>query len=98
MIIGEGLLPLDRAVAALTAGPGSVLGRGRGARRPSGVSERAEADLVVFDRAARWTVGPESLRTKGFCHPLAGRSLPGQVLLTIAGGRLAYRPDAAEIS
>jgi hypothetical protein len=30
------------------------------------------------------------LRTKGFGHPLAGRELPGEVLLTIASGKLAH--------
>ena len=39
---------------------------------------------------------PENLRTKGFGHPLAGRSLPGEVLLTIAAGRVAYEAQASD--
>jgi dihydroorotase len=54
------------------------------------------ADLVVFDRAERWTVGPETLRTRGSGHPLMGRALPGAILLTVAAGRLAYEaPEPA---
>jgi dihydroorotase len=52
---------------------------------------------VVFDRADRWEVTPESLLSKGKNSPLLGRELPGRVLLTIAAGRLAYEdPDAGD--
>ena len=91
--VDAGLLPLERVIEALTAGPSRVLGE-HGPRARGAVAEGSEADLVVFDRSARWTVAPGTLMTRGFGHPLGGRSLPGQVLLTIAGGRLAY--EAAE--
>ena len=84
--VDAGILPLSRLIAALTTGPAGVL---RGAPQP-GFTIGAPADLVVFDRAERWTVGPDSLRTRGWGNPLAGRSLPGVVLLTVAGGRLAH--------
>ena len=98
--VDAGLLSLARLVEALTIGPDRVLGGGGNkGRRASGsdagrgvigIVEGAPADLVVFDRSERWTVEPESLLTKGFGGPLMGRSLPGRVLLTVAGGRLAY--------
>jgi dihydroorotase len=84
--VDAGLLPLATLIAALTTGPASVL---PAAPRP-GFVVGALADLVVFDRGAHWTVEPGSLRTKGFGNPLAGRTLPGVVLLTVAAGRLAY--------
>lgn len=90
-LVDAGHLPLDRAIAALTAGPARVLaGPAREVGVPSRLAEGEPADLVVFDRGARWSVSPATLLTRGFGHPLAGRSLPGEVLLTIAGGRLAY--------
>ena len=91
--VDAGVLPLPRAVAALTAGPAHVLGA-RAAEQLPGLVEGATADLVVFDRGARWTVAASSLQTRGWGGPLLGRSLPGQVLLTVASGRLAYE-DAA---
>ena len=93
--VDAGLVPLTRVVEALTVGPARVLGA---ARVPSSgqIVEGAAADLVVFDRAARWTVGPETLLTEGFGHPLDGRSLPGAVLLTVAGGRLAWEAAATD--
>ena len=48
----------------------------------------------MFDRADRWLVTEGALRSKGKNSPLLGRELSGRVLLTIAGGRLAYEdPD-----
>jgi dihydroorotase-like cyclic amidohydrolase len=32
-----------------------------------------------------------ALRSKGFGNPLDGRSLPGRIVATIAGGHVAYR-------
>jgi dihydroorotase len=100
-LVDAGRLPLARAIAALTIGPAAVVTRWPGvaatsAARPRGLTEGAPADLVVFDRADRWRVTPEALRSKGKNSPLLGRELSGRVLLTIAGGRLAYEdPEAA---
>jgi len=88
--VDAGLLPLQRAIEALTVGPARVLGR---VATPPGFVEGEAADLVVFDRSAQWRVLPDSRRTRGWGSPLLGRSLPGAVLLTIAGGRLAYEDD-----
>ena len=102
--VDAGRLSLARVVEALTAGPSRVLGTvarassgatasdpPAGVRPANGLIEGAPADLVVFDRSERWTVEPRRLSTKGFGGPLMGRSLPGRVLLTVAGGRLAYQ-------
>ena len=92
--VDAGHLTLARAIEALTSGPVQALGTSREALRAPGLVEGAPADLVVFDRSARWTVRPDALMSRGWGGPLLGRSLPGTVLLTIAGGRLAYE-DAA---
>jgi dihydroorotase len=88
--VDAGLVPLARAIEALTSGPARVLGSGWGDRPASGLVEGAVADLVVFDRSATWAVTPETLASRGKNTPLAGRTLSGLVLLTVAGGRLAY--------
>lgn len=91
--VDAGVLPLARLMAALTTGPARVLTTAH--RPPVGFVEGQPADLVVFDRAARWRVGPGSLATKGHGHPLMGRELPGAALLTIASGRLAWEDAEA---
>ena len=89
--VDAGQLSLLRAIEALTTGPSRVVGGVAGAAR--GFAEGAPADLVIFDRAERWMVEPERLLTRGWGSPLLGRSLPGPVMLTVAGGRLAYESE-----
>jgi dihydroorotase len=91
--VDAGLLPLGRAIEALTVGPARVLG-GRFVGQSVGLVEGAPADLVVFDRSETWTVSAEGLASKGKNTPLLGRDLPGRVLMTVARGRVAYQaPD-----
>jgi dihydroorotase len=86
--VDAGRLPLGRAIGALTVGPASILGARLG--RPAGLTEGAPADLVVFDCADGWSVSAGSLASRGKNSPLIGQALSGRVLLTLAGGRLAY--------
>ncbi len=91
--VDAGLLPLGRAIEALTVGPARVLG-GRLVGRSVGLVEGAPADLVVFDRSETWTVSAGGLASKGKNTPLIGRDLPGRVLMTVGRGRVAYQaPD-----
>jgi dihydroorotase len=88
--VDAGNLTLARAIEALTVGPAAVLA-GRSRRNGSvGLVEGAPADLVVFDRAERWTVTVEGLVSRGKNSPLIGMDLPGRVLLTMAEGQVAY--------
>ncbi len=87
--VDAGRLTLARAIAALTSGPSAVLA-GWGWSGSRGLVEGAPADLVVFDRSASWRVEAGTLASRGKNSPLLGRELPGRVLLTVAGGRLAY--------
>jgi dihydroorotase len=84
LAVESGHVTLARAIAALTVGPARIVGRDRG------LTEGSSADLVVFDRADRWTVTAESLASKGKHSPLLGMDLPGRVLLTMAAGHVAY--------
>jgi dihydroorotase len=92
--VDAGCLSLGQAIAALTTGPARVLGS-RFVDRLIGFVEGAPADLVVFDRSDAWRVTPDSLASKGKNSPLLGRELPGQVLVTLARGRVAF--DASEV-
>jgi dihydroorotase len=89
--VDAGLVPLARAVEALTTGPARILGERQGLT--PGLREGEPADLVVVDRAATWVVTPETLRSKGKNSPLLGRELRGVVRLTLAGGRVAHSAD-----
>jgi dihydroorotase len=88
LAVDAGRLTLPRAIEVLTTGPAAVIGRQRG------LVEGAPADLVVFDRSDGWTVTADALLSKGKHSPLLGMELPGRVLLTLAGGRVAHEAPA----
>jgi dihydroorotase len=93
--VEAGRLPLARAIEALTTGPGRVLGARSRRGGSVGLLEGAPADLVVFDRSDRWTVTADAMASRGKNTPLLGMDLGGRVLVTIAGGRLAYEAPEA---
>ena len=89
--VEAGVLTLSKAIDALTRGPAAVL-RERLEPRPGLVAGQA-ADLVMFDRARSWGVSADTLASRGKNSPLVGSELPGRVLLTLAGGRIAFAAE-----
>lgn len=53
------------------------------------ISVGADADLVLYDPKATWTVG-ESFASKSVNTPFVGVELTGQVRYTICGGKVVY--------
>ena len=93
-MVDAGLVPLARALGALTTGPARVLGTGWGSGAAPGLVEGTPADLVVVDRSATWTVESGALASRGKNTPLAGHELAGRILLTVAGGRIAFEAES----
>lgn len=98
-VVEGGGLTLPVAVERLTIGPVRALrlDRRTGEGGLGTLQAGAPADLVVFEPEGRWTVTAESLRSKGKNTPLLGAELKGRVLLTLAGGRVAFREQGAEV-
>ena len=86
-------LSLAQSLAPVCSGPAKVLEPSLGAQSEGvgRVQVGALADLCVFDPAAAWTVGADSLRSQGKHTPFSGYELPGRVRYTLVGGRLAFR-------
>lgn len=61
-----------------------------GLERPS-LAPGAEANIVLCDLAAEWTVGEDGYESRSSNSWCAGRKLTGQVLMTISAGQVAYR-------
>ena len=53
------------------------------------------ADVTIFDPEAEWLVDPAEFASKGRNTPLAGTTLRGRVIATIAAGEVVYY-DMAE--
>jgi dihydroorotase len=61
-----------------------------GLERPT-LAPGSEANVVLCDLAAEWTVGEEGYESRSENSWCAGRTLTGRVLMTLAGGQVAYR-------
>jgi len=61
-----------------------------GLERPT-LAPGSEANVVLCDLAATWTVGEEGYESRSENSWCAGRELTGRVLMTVAGGQVAYR-------
>ena len=90
-------LNLGTTLAAVTSRPGAVLARSRrdAAAVPHGLANGAPADLCIFDPDASSAVDPARLQSRSRHTPFAGHEMPGRVLWTLVGGRVAYEasPD-----
>jgi dihydroorotase len=58
--------------------------------RPS-LASGSEANVALCDLGAKWTVGEEGYESRSENSWCAGRELTGRVLMTVAGGQVAYR-------
>ena len=89
-------LPLQRALAVVTAEPVRVLGSALGSLSASAgrLVEGGVADVCVFDASASWSVTPEALASQGKHTPFAfsssGFELPAKVRCTLVAGHVAY--------
>jgi len=89
-------LPLQRALAVVTAEPVRVLGPALGSLSASAgrLVEGGVADVCVFDADASWSVTPEALASQGKHTPFAfassGFELPARVRCTLVAGHVAY--------
>jgi dihydroorotase len=68
---------------------------GAGARifglEPASLAAGSEANLVLVDTEAEWEAGAEGWESRSANSCFAGRRLRGRVLMTVAGGAVAYR-------
>ena len=83
-MVGGGYISLERLVDIMAENPRRLLGRERG------IQVGGRANLVLVDLRSEFNVFTRELLSMGKATPLAGMRLRGEVLLTIADGRIAY--------
>ncbi len=87
-LVLPGVLPLGLVVERMTAG-GALVGLPVPRIEPG-----APADLTLVDLRAEWEVGEDGYESRSENCCFAGRRLRGRVLMTLAGGAIAYRERA----
>jgi dihydroorotase len=98
-LVAPGHVEMSRAIELWTEAPRRLFGLPEVSVEPG-----SQADLVIFDPQAEWTVDPQGFHTKGRNTPFAGWRLKGRVLATLLAGRFTHvasdvqfeRPVAAE--
>ncbi len=59
-----------------------------------GIEVGQDADLTAFDLEESYTINPEEFCSKGRSTPLAGNTVFGRCLMTIARGKIAWQTDS----
>jgi allantoinase len=83
---------LAEVVRVMATAPADLVGLHRKGR----IAEGADADLVLFDPDATWTVYPEALAHRHPITPYGGRRLRGAVRRTWLRGAEVYRAGAEQ--
>lgn len=93
----EGRLSLPRLVELVAAAPARIFGLSNKGRLAPGF----DADVLLIDPAAAWTLSPEHLQSKAKATPFAGWTLPGAIPalwrrgeLVLQHGRLQAAPGS----
>jgi len=84
--VATGRIGLDRFVELVASGPAHVFGFEQKGRLESG----ADADFVVFDRDAEWTLDEGEMHYAVGWSPFHGRSVRGRVVSTWLRGQRIY--------
>ncbi len=95
-LVHEGRMPLETLLERLTIGPVRALNLDRIVPSIGTLAIGTPADIVVLDPDREWTVEAERFASKGKNTPLAGISLKGAVVATIANSRIVH--EAAEVA
>lgn len=83
MVAGH-IITLDRLVEIMALKPREILGIG------GGIARGEVLDAVLVDFHSEFDIIPDEFLSMGRSTPFAGMRLRGEVLLTIAGGKIAY--------
>jgi len=84
-LVEAGAFSLTTAVAAMTVNPAKAFGLASGTLRVG-----SAADITIIDLEKTWTVEPSILKSKSKNTPWAGVRMKGQVIKTIAGGKVIF--------
>jgi len=84
-LVVPGVVPLETIVERMSTGPAKAYGL-----EPPHIKVGAPANLVLLDTAASWKVGEQQFRSRSANSWLLGQTLQGQVLMTVAAGRVVH--------
>jgi dihydroorotase len=87
-LVKHGALKLHRLIDALTRAPARIA-----SLESPAIKVGATAELCLVDADRTWTVEAARLRSKSSNTPFLGRTVRGRILMTLAGGQIAFETD-----
>ena len=84
-LVVPGVVELGTLVERLSAGAAAL------GFEPPSLAPGSEANLVLVDAEAEWEAGADGWESRSHNSCFSGRRLRGRVLMTVAGGGVAYR-------
>jgi dihydroorotase len=85
-LIEPGHIDWPAAIRLMSLAPARILGLNKGT-----LAVGADADITIIDPKARWTVDPQSFRSKSRNTAFAGMELIGRAEVTIVGGQVKFQ-------
>jgi dihydroorotase len=84
-LVEPGLLELGTLIERMSAGPARIYGL-----PVPRLAAGEQANLVLLDLGSSWTVTEHRFRSRSVNSWLLGKELKGEVVLTVAGGRVVF--------
>ena len=85
-LVREGVMDLITAIAKLSWCPANILGISGGI-----IEEGGDADLTIIDLNKEYMVDKKDIKSKSHNSPFIGRLMKGKAILTMVGGRVAWK-------
>lgn len=84
-LVMKRVLPLEKLIPLMSTAPAKRFGL------TSGIKAGNPADLCVYDLNDSYTINPDEFLSKGKATPFADRTVYGKCVMTLCGGKIAYK-------
>ncbi|MCX5716052.1 MAG: dihydroorotase [Candidatus Omnitrophica bacterium] len=86
-LIDTKLISWQRLVELMSLNPAKILGLGS----KGSLSAGSDADIVIIDPSKQWVYKEQDIKSKSKNSPFIGKTLKGAAVVTIVGGKIAYK-------
>ncbi len=84
-LVMKRVLPLEKLIPLMSTAPATRFGL------KSGIKVGNPADLCIYDLNTSYKINPDEFLSKGKATPFAGRTVYGKCVMTLCGGKIAYK-------
>ena len=86
-LVKENIITLEKLVELMSINPAKRFGFN------SSLENGAPADFTVFDLGKKYTINPDDFLSKGRATPFEGYEVYGECLMTVCGGKIAWKKE-----